>query len=82
MTQFNRPATHAVSGVACLVTGFILYLPAAVIGLSHYDEPARSDPWWLTSMALLAIVLVLGGIVALVVAAMGAARSRTRGAPS
>jgi hypothetical protein len=81
VTQFNRPATQAVLGVACLFTGFVLYLAAAVIGLSYYDEPARSDPWWLTSMAVLAIVLALCGIVALVVAAIRAARSRTRGAP-
>jgi hypothetical protein len=32
-----------------------------VTGLSDYDEPARSDPWWLTSMALLAIVLASFG---------------------
>lgn len=80
MTQFNRPGTQAVSGVACLFAGIVLYLAAAVIGLSHYDEPARPHPWWLTSIAVLAIVLALGGIVALVVAAIGAVRSRTRGA--
>jgi len=80
VTQFTRPATEAVAGFACLFTGFLLYLAAAVIGLSHYDEPARPEPWWLTSMAVLAIVLALLGIVALAVAGIRAARSRTQGA--
>ena len=80
MTQFTRSATQVVTGVACLFTGFLLYLAAAVIGLSHYDEPVRPGPWWLTSMIVLAIVLALLGIFALVVAAINAARSRTHGA--
>jgi hypothetical protein len=81
VTQLDRPATQAVSGVACLFAGFVLYLAAAVIGLSHYDEPVQPHPWWLTSMFVLAIVLALLGIVALVIAAIGAARSRSRGVP-
>jgi hypothetical protein len=80
MTQFTRPATQVVTGFACLFTAFLLYLAAAVIGLSRYDEPARPGPWWLTSMVVLAIVLALLGTVALVVAGIRAARSRTRGA--
>ena len=80
VTQFNRPAAQAVSGVACVFTGFLLYLVAAVIGLSYYDESRSQDPWWLTSMAVLAIVLALVGVVALVVAAIRAALGRTRGA--
>ena len=70
---------QAVSGLACFVAGFVLYLAASLINLSYYDE-SRSTPWWLNSIAVLAIVLALVGILALVVAAIRAAWSRTSGA--
>jgi hypothetical protein len=75
VTRFTRPATQAVFGSACLAAGVVLYLAAVAINLDRYDE-SRATPWWLDSMAVLAMLLALVGILALVLAAIRAAWSR------
>jgi hypothetical protein len=66
------PRVAAAAGVASLVTGIALYLVVVFVAIDYYDE--RSDPTWLTSLAVLALVLAGGGFIAIVSAAFGAAR--------
>jgi hypothetical membrane protein len=62
----------AVAGVVSLVAGIALYLVGVFVALNYYDE--RSDPTWLTGILVLAFVLAGGGLVAIVLAALVAAR--------
>lgn len=63
-------------GILSLVTGLALYVAAAVARVGEYrNEP---QPSWLTSLWLVATVLVVVGLLVMVNVAVRAYRERTQ----
>ena len=76
MTKLRTPAAQAIAGVACLITGIGLYIACVGIALNFYEE--RVNPWWLTSLFVLAIALGLAGLGLVVIAAVRRSRGARR----
>jgi hypothetical protein len=66
----------AVAGVSVLVVGIVLYLVVVLISLSRYE--GVDDPSWVNVLAVLALVLAGSGLLAIISAAVGAARRTPR----
>ena len=62
-------------GIAALVTGLSLYVAAAAVRLGPYRSDAQ--PGWLTSLWLVATVLVVVGLVVMVQTAVRVHRERS-----
>jgi hypothetical protein len=66
------PRIAAGAGLLSFAAGVALYLVVIFVALNYYDE--QPDPTWLTALTVLAFVLAGGGLLAIVSAALGAAR--------
>jgi uncharacterized membrane protein len=77
VAKLNRQVTTAVAGFTALLAGIGLYVVFIGIALNYYDE--RSGPWWLVSLWFLALALAIGGLITVLLAALGVPRAlRTR----
>ena len=66
------------AGVVSLVAGSCVFFAFGAIALNHYDEKPR--PWWLASLLVIAIGLILAPIVGAVLAAIaGSLRQHRHG---
>jgi Na+/pantothenate symporter len=67
----------AVAGISSLAAGIVLYAVVAWIALNYYDEQSYT-PSWLTALAILAVALAGGGLLAIVSATFGLWRRTPR----
>ncbi len=70
------PRVAAVAGANCLGVGLGLFVLYVFVTVNHYDEQAR--PGWLTALGILGSALAVGGLLAIVSAAIGAAGRKAR----
>jgi uncharacterized membrane protein YbhN (UPF0104 family) len=76
LTKLGTPAAQAMFGVACVLAGIVLFIACVGIATNSYDE--RVNPWWLTSLFVLAIALGLAGLGLVVTAAVRGSRAVRR----
>ena len=61
MPKFSRHVTGAAGAVSAVV-GVGLFVVFGAVSLNYYDEKPR--PWWLMSLLVIAIGLILGAVLA------------------